>query len=294
MAKKKPTEQTENNSFVSFIQSKEVNSRWWKSKHANHAGYIIFIVIIFMIIIWWFFFHPYVSTDDARVSAVLVRIANQGAGGRIENINVSESDRVKKGMILAEIDHRPAMARLDLAKARALFAESEFRRAQGLAVQKGIALRELEKARSDAQIADAEMRLAEVALEYTYLRSQVDGIVVQKATEAGNNLETGQVAFTIADIDHAWIAANIEETSVALIKPGQPVMINIDEGGTMQGRVLEVRKAAAAQFALIPSDNASGNFIKVVQRIPIKVELDPHQKMQLRIGQSVEIRIRVR
>ena len=59
-------------------------------------------------------------------------------------------------------------------------------------------------------------------------------------------------------------------------------------------RCLKSAKAAEAQFALIPSDNASGNFIKVVQRIPIKVELDPHQKMQLRIGQSVEIRIRVR
>ncbi len=267
---------------------------WWKTTRARNAGYTALGVICAGVILWYFFFHPYVSTDDARVAAAMVRVANQGAGGRIETVNAVESDHVARGFVLAELDHRIAQARLDLARARARFASNELRRAEGLAAQRGIAPRELEKARSEAQIADAELRLAEVALEYTYLKSPVDGIVVQKLAEIGNILENGQVAFTIAEIDHAWISANIEETSVALVKPGQRAEITVDEGGTLTGRVVEVRKAAAAQFALIPSDNAAGSFTKVVQRIPIKIELDPHPGRMLRTGQSVEIKIRVR
>jgi len=78
------------------------------------------------------------------------------------------------------------------------------------------------------------------------------------------------------------------------VKTGQKVTISVDEGGSLTGKVTEVRKASASTFSLIPSDNASGNFIKVVQRIPVKIELDPHQGKILRVGQSVEISIKVR
>ena len=96
-------------------------------------------------------------------------------------------------------------------------------------------------------------------------------------------------------MDHAWVSANIEETRIAQVKPGQPVSINIDEGGSLTGKVQEITSAAASQFSLLPTENASGNFTKVVQKIPVKIALDPHPgKRILRAGQSVSIRIRVR
>jgi membrane fusion protein (multidrug efflux system) len=107
-------------------------------------------------------------------------------------------------------------------------------------------------------------------------------------------LETGQTAFAVADLEHAWVAANIEETKVGAVETGQPVRISVDENGSLAGKVSEIRRAVAAQFALIPADNGSGNFIKQVQRVAIKVALDPHPGRPLRFGQSVEIRIRVR
>jgi membrane fusion protein (multidrug efflux system) len=81
---------------------------------------------------------------------------------------------------------------------------------------------------------------------------------------------------------------------VGAVRRGQKVYISVDEGGSLTGTVIDVRNAAAAQFALIPPQNAQGNFIKLVQRIPIKVKLDPHPGRILRVGQSVEIRVRVR
>lgn len=267
---------------------------WWKTRRAKITGMIVGAVAFITVIIWAIAFRPYVSTDDARVAATIVKVANRGATGLIQKVSVTEGGKVSRGEILAELDHRTAQAQFDRAKARAQFTAQERNRMDALAAQHGTSQQQIDKARSEALIADAEFRLAELALEYTYLKSPVNGIIVQKNAEEGNILETNQTAITVADIDDAWVAANIEETEISRVKPGQTVTIKIDEGGSLTGKVAEVRKAAASSFALIPSDNASGNFTKVVQRIPVKIILDPHPGITLRVGQSVIISIRAR
>ncbi len=267
---------------------------WWRTSRTKRAGIAVAAAFAVGFLIWLFAFHPYVSTDDARVDADIIRIVNQGASQRIEKVLVQEGDRVTKGMLLVELDHRTAGAQYDRARARAQLTARDLRRAESLASQSGMSPQQLDKIRSDARIAEADLRLAEIALEYTSLKSPVEGIVVQKLARAGNILETNQPAVAVVDIDNAWVSANVEETEVGLVRPGQKVKISVDEGGTLTGKVVEVRKAAAAQFALIPSDNAAGNFIKMVQRIPIKIGLDRHPGRVLRVGQSVVIRIRVR
>jgi multidrug resistance efflux pump len=270
------------------------DASWWQTPRARKAGASIGIASTIGFFIWLFVFHPYVSTDDARIDADIIRIANLGASQRIDKVTVQEGDRVEKGKLLVELDHRIAEAQLDRAKARAIMTSHDQQRAESLAAQSGMSRQMLDRARAEAQTASADLRLAEIALENTYLKSPVDGVVVQKIAKKGNILETNQTAITVVDIDHAWVSANIEETEVALVKPGQRVKISVDEGGSMNGTVTEVRNAAAAQFALMPSDNASGNFIKLVQRIPIKIKLEPHPGRVLRVGQSVVIKIRVR
>jgi membrane fusion protein (multidrug efflux system) len=267
---------------------------WWQTPRTKMAAIGIGIFIIIGFLVWLFYFHPYVSTDDARVDADIIRVANQGASQRIDAVNVQEGDRVEKGKLLAELDHRVAEAQLDRARARARLTSLDLNRTESLAAQSGVSRQQLDRIRAEAQTAAADLRLAEIALENTYVKSPVNGVVVQKLAKVGNILETNQAAITVVDIEHAWVSANIEETEVGLVKSGQRVKISVDEGGSLAGKVIEIRKAAAAQFALIPSDNAAGNFTKLVQRIPIKIALDPHPGRVLRVGQSVEIRIRVR
>jgi multidrug resistance efflux pump len=267
---------------------------WWQSPRTKMAAIGIGIFILIGFNVWLFYFHPYVSTDDARVDADIIRVANQGASQRIDTVNVQEGDRVEKGKLLVELDHRVAEAQLDRARARARLTSLDLNRAESLAAQSGISRQQLDRVRSEAQTTAADLRLAEIALENNYIKSPVGGVVVQKLAKVGNILETNQAAITVVDIEHAWVSANIEETEVGLVKTGQRVKISVDEGGSLTGKVIEIRKAAAAQFALIPSDNAAGNFTKLVQRIPIKIALDPHPGRVLRVGQSVEIRIRVR
>lgn len=282
-----------NNGIINSIASEGNGGAWWRTPRARIAGMGIGIAAVAGFFIWLFYFHPYVSTDDARVDADVVRVANQGASQRIVSVHVTEGDRVKKGDLLVELDRRIAEAQLDRARARAHLTEMDLRRAEALASQSGLSRQQLDRIRADAQTAAADLRLADIALDNTRLASPVDGVVVQKLAKTGNMLEMNQAAITVVDIEHAWVSANIEETDIGPVKVGQKVKISVDEGGSLTGKVSEVRKAAASQFALIPSDNAAGNFIKLVQRIPIKIALDPHPGRVLRVGQSVVIRIRV-
>jgi membrane fusion protein (multidrug efflux system) len=155
--------------------------------------------------------------------------------------------------------------------------------------------RQLDAARAQAAQARAELALAEVALGRMTLKSTSAGAVVRVPIEPGDHLAPGQGALTIVDVAHAWIAANVEETSSGLLRPGQPAHVDVDEGGELEARVEAVIPSAASQFALIPADNAAGNFTKVVQRIPVRLTILPSARNPaLRVGQSVEVRIRVR
>lgn len=103
------------------------------------------------------------------------------------------------------------------------------------------------------------------------------------------------MAIEISDVDHAWVSANIEETRIAQVKVGQLVKITVDEGGTLTGHVAEINAATASQFSLLPMENASGNFTKVIQKIPVKITIDPMPNQRLlRAGQSVSVKIKVR
>jgi multidrug resistance efflux pump len=272
----------------------EVAESWWATSRARKVGAASLAAVIVGFVYWLVYLHPYVSTDDARVAATLVRVAPDTIGGRVIRLNVTEGSRVKAGEILLELDHRTASAQLERAKAKTILTAREFKRVSELVRQKGLPARELDVAQANSNFAESELKLAEVADENTSIRSPIDGIVVQKATEVGNIVEPGQTVVTVSDIDHAWIAANIEETSVGPIAIGQPVTVVVDEGGKLTGKVSEVRGATMALFSLIPAENPSGNFTKLVQRIPIKIVLDPHPELILRSGQSVEIRIRTK
>jgi membrane fusion protein, multidrug efflux system len=267
---------------------------WWRTKRAKNSLGVALVIAVIGLVTWWFFFHPYVSTDDARVAATFVRAAPDAMGGRVINITVKEGDHVKKGDVLIELDHRNAEAQLTRAKAKATLAQEDLHRIAELVSQKAMPAKDLDLAKTNAETTQAELHLAEVALENTSIRSSIDGVIVQKVVEVGNVVEPGQTLVTICDIDHAWIEANIEETSVGGVKAGQPVSVSVDEGGSLTGKVLEVRNSVASKFALIPSDSGAGNFTKVVQRVPIKIEITNSSGRALRAGQSVEIKIKVR
>ncbi len=184
----------------------------------------------------------------------------------------------------------------ELEIARVGVQDSEARMTEAKASGGRVALRaqQVEEARAGVAQASAELTSAQVALDQMTLKSPFDGFVIRVGIDPGNYVSTGQGVVTVADMAHAWVAANVEETAAGLVKPGQRARIEVDEGGEVEGKVEVVTRTAASRFALIPADNAAGNFTKVVQRIPLRIALEGAQARALRVGQSVVARIRVR
>ena len=133
--------------------------------------------------------------------------------------------------------------------------------------------------------------LAEIALGYTRIIAPVDGMVSQRQVRPGQYVSVGTQVIALVPLPHVWVVANYKETQMTRIRLGQPVRVTVDSfpGVVLHGHVDSWSPASGAQFSLLPPDNATGNFTKVVQRIPVKIVLDPDSSMGdlLRPGMSV-------
>jgi membrane fusion protein (multidrug efflux system) len=137
----------------------------------------------------------------------------------------------------------------------------------------------------------SQLAIAKLNLGYAQLLSPADGYVTRKAVEVGNQVQAGQPLLAVVSMGDLSIIANYKETQVHAIKPGQPVRVRVDAipDREFTGRVHSVMAGTGAAFSLFPPENASGNYIKIVQRIPVKIVLDPNQGAEqlLRVGMSV-------
>ncbi len=153
-------------------------------------------------------------------------------------------------------------------------------------------------AASTAQVgqAEADLRSAELNLSYTKICAPVSGIVGRKTVEVGHRIQPGQALMIIVPIDDLWVTANFKETQLRLMRPGQYVDVHVDTfDRDYAGTVEEMPGAAGSLFSLLPPENASGNFVKVVQRLPVRIRLalGEDAEHRLRPGMSVEARVRV-
>jgi membrane fusion protein (multidrug efflux system) len=131
---------------------------------------------------------------------------------------------------------------------------------------------------------------AELNLQYTTIVAPVSGVIGKKTVEVGNNLASGQQVMAIVPLEGVWITANFKETQLQRMKIGQPVTIKVDAyDREYKGHILRFAGASGARMSLLPPENATGNFVKVVQRIPVRIALDPGQDQDhlLRPGMSV-------
>jgi membrane fusion protein (multidrug efflux system) len=150
------------------------------------------------------------------------------------------------------------------------------------------------RARARAAVADvqqkrAALEQAELNLQYTQITAPISG-EVNKTVVVGLNVQPGQQLLTIVPLDEIWITANFKETQLRQMKVGQKADIHVDSSGrTFKGRVESVAGATGPLFSLLPPENATGNYVKIVQRIPVKIVLDPgeNQDHQLRPGMNV-------
>jgi membrane fusion protein, multidrug efflux system len=190
-----------------------------------------------------------------------------------------------------------AQQQVTQAQGKLVQAEANFRYANTAPKQMQITRAKAASALAEAQRKKADLDQAELNLQYTKITAPVNGIVSNRTVEVGQNVAPGQELMKIINLDDVWVTANFKETQLRNMRPGQRVTIEVDANGRKyEGRVDSIAGASGARFSLLPPENATGNYVKVVQRIPVKIVLDngSNKDHQLRPGESVTPRVWIR
>jgi membrane fusion protein (multidrug efflux system) len=242
-----------------------------------------------------------VSLEQARSSELQVAQANQDAAR--STLDKAQAD-LKRAQPLAarqeisaqELDHFQTQAQVAesqwIAAQRRLNGvrqEAEIRRADRNAKASKIG-----QATASVAAAKANLEALRLQLGYTRITAPVDGVVTRKIVEVGQVIQPGQGLLTLVPLHQTWVTANFKETQLAKVRPGQRASVDVDMNGLeLKGTVDSIAGSTGSRMSLLPPENAVGNFVKVVQRIPVKIRLDSAdaQKVVLRPGMNVNATI---
>ena len=320
-------------------------------------GIVVVVAAIMWGAYWLIFLRNYESTDDAYVSGDVVSVTSREAG-TILAVHVDNTQSVRQGQVLVELDPTQAQINLDAAEAdlaqtvrtvRALFAKADEQRAQvmqahiqlaqaetdlkrraGASKDGAVSAEDLTHARDALDVAKAgvtasgstlsqtlaqiqgthiadnpavlaaesRLRNAVLAMVYMHVTAPCDGVVAQRSAEAGEQVSPGTALMAVVPLSDVWVDANFKEVQLRRMRVGQPVTLTADVYGgsvTYHGHLAGLSAGSGSAFALLPPQNASGNWIKIVQRVPVRIELDRRELVDhpLRVGLSIAAEVDV-
>jgi membrane fusion protein (multidrug efflux system) len=305
-----------------------------KSKQAGRVRnlrVVIPLLLIIMGLITAFSFYlinkrDFISTDDAIIDANRVSVSARFLG-RIQFLMADEGDSVHAGQNLVKLEDSDLLAQeaqsrasvqlarenITLSTVNLKRAEMDYARASAQ-YRDGVISKErfehgqseYEAAGAGAKIAAAQARTAEAQLgiidtqlKNTAITSPMDGVISKRWVMPGDVVQAGQAIFSIYDLKNIWITANVEETKIDRLHVGHSVIIKVYAYPHQEftGKVIQIGSNTASQFSLIPPNNASGNYTKITQRVPVKISIENHPgsgTVRLLPGMSVNIKVKVR
>lgn len=243
------------------------------------------------------------TTDDAMIEARTISISPK-VPGYISILHVADNQPVKQGDVLVEIDPRDYQLRLNAALANLTSAEASAnnaainakrQRAIGKAAgtQKDIDNALAAEATANAALDSAKIQLAiaEKDLADSKIVAPQDGIVTMRSAEQGAYVNTGQQLFVLVGTER-WVVANFKEVQITHMRPGQKVDIAVDAYPDLKltGRIDSIQSGTGSRFSAFPSENATGNFVKIVQRVPVKIILDGDVPADVVLGPGLSVR----
>jgi membrane fusion protein (multidrug efflux system) len=281
----------------------------------NRLFLMLFITIVTIASMWGLYYHfvssRYVCTDNAYVGAEISQVTSQ-IEATVKDIKVNDADHVKTGDILVEFDNTDARlafestkADLEKAEADANRSKLHFQRFEALSKSGAVSAEDINKSENDFKAAKAMADAARVAVEKanvnyerTVVRSPVDGIIAKRLVQLGQRVMSGTQLMSVVPIESMHVNANFKEVQLRNVRIGQSVELISDFYGSSviyHGKVIGISGGTGAAFAMIPAQNATGNWIKVVQRLPVRIELDASElkKNQLYVGLSMQVEINI-
>ena len=236
------------------------------------------------------------ARDVERLRGLLAKdeVSQQQFDGAVSAAEAQKAaaDSARSQIAEAEAGIRVAESKVVQARAGEQQAHAELQTAQTGPQQVAATKARAAAAAAHALQAKAALAQAELNLEYATVKAPVKGIVSRKSVEVGQIVQPGQPLMAIIPLDTIWVTANFKETQLAELRPGQKASITVDAygGRKFTGHVESIAAATGARFSLLPPENATGNYVKVVQRVPVKIVLEPGQDPEhlLRPGMSVQ------
>lgn len=292
--------------------SKEINKEIQKDVKNNKKKILGAVVGVILCFIAYFIIEHimYVTTDDAQVQGHTLMLATKVAGF-VAKVNVVEGQTVKKDDVLIEIDSRDyenllhqVEGELVSLEARKHDVEKNYQRMASLFGSQSVSQQQYDTVKSSLSeikakydSVAAQVSQAKLNLENTRIKAPSDGMIAKKSVEVGQLAAQGVPLLGFVSNEERWVTANFKETEIEDVKVGNAVSIEVDAitKKSFIGKVESVSSATGATFTLLPPDNATGNFTKVVQRVPVRIQflnLTNQDIEILRTGLSAVVKVR--
>jgi membrane fusion protein (multidrug efflux system) len=210
--------------------------------------------------------------------------ANADASASALKADQERLAQAQRNVDVARAQRDAAKARVEQARAGVVAAHADVKQVSMKTADAQAKLAKVEQAR-------AALEAAQLNLSYTEITAPVDGVATHKQVEVGQIVQAGQGLLVVVPLENVWVTANFKETQLKNMKPGQKAEVKVDTyGKTFAGHVDSIAGATGSVLSLLPPENATGNYVKVVQRIPVKIVLDPipQEKAVLRPGMNVD------
>ena len=235
------------------------------------------------------------DTDDVARYKLLVskdEIAQQIYDTAVQTASSAIATVEARRAAVAEAEDNIRVAQTAVEQANARIAQADASIQSALTAPQQVAISQSRAKTSEAQVQQkrAAVEQARLNLSYCTIVAPVSGIVEKRTVEVGSNVSPGQQLMAVVPLDDLWVTADFKETQLGHIKPGQRVTFTVDASGReYKGKVTAIGGASGSRLSLLPPENATGNYVKVVQRLPVRIDIDPNQNgdHHLRPGMSV-------
>ena len=243
-----------------------------------------------------------VESSQATMESAKVRVWNAGENFKRYEQLYNQTSATQQQYDAASAEKQTAERQLQIAQTQILVAEAQLRAAQQQSAASHTQATGVGTQVTMAEVGilqrQADIDFANLQLSYAYILAPADGYISRKSVQPGQLVNAGQNLMSLVDDSQLWVAANFKETQIEDMKTGQEVDIKADAypGHTFKGKIESIQAATGSKFSLLPPDNSTGNFVKVVQRVPVRIILldDKKDNYVLRAGMNVTVVVKVK
>jgi len=252
--------------------------------------YLLFFALCAVFIVL-FFRHKSEFTETASLDTQLDSVSSR-IMGYVKSVHINEGDHVKEGDVIASLDLSDFIVEKKIKAVKLEKAKHDLNRAKQLAKQSGISKADLESAQINFSANQADLEATELKLKYSQILAPITGTIARRSIQVGQFIQPGQILFIIVPENKLWVTALFKESQIIKIYPGQRAIISVDAVPNLLiiGTVREIMPASLSKLSLIPADNSTGHFSKVIQRFAVIIDLKQPPPV-LRPGMSASVEV---